>query len=101
MKLSAKSPRSPAERLRLYRQGRRLRRHGVRAKIRIDEAKIEGLVKLGYLQPSERNDLNAIEQAAALFIWDSLEREDDPKASRLKEGQAEFAAHGAAPAPSK
>lgn len=72
MTKALKTPLSPAVRLRLYRQGRRLRRHAFHAEINIDDAKIEGLIKRGYLQPSERDDASAIEQAANLFFWDSI-----------------------------
>jgi len=56
-------PLSPAERLRLYRRGLRVRRRSF--PITIINEKIQGLVKRGYLGPSERDDLGAIEQAQA------------------------------------
>jgi hypothetical protein len=46
------------------------RRVGV--EIKINDAKIEALVKRGYLMPSERDDSSAITQAANLFLWDLL-----------------------------
>ncbi len=46
--------------------------------ISIDDAKIEGLVRHGYLAPSERNDAGAIMEAASLFVWDLLASEAEP-----------------------
>lgn len=84
MKLSAKPPRSPAERLRRYEEGvrRRRRRLSCPVQIKIDDAKIEALVKRGYLMPNERDDDSAIEQAASLFLWDLLAKEEVPSSSK-------------------
>ena len=68
--LRNKLPLSPAERLLLYRQGLRVRRRSL--PITITDEQIEGLVKRGYLGPSERDDWNATEQAISLFVWDTL-----------------------------
>jgi hypothetical protein len=67
---SAKRSGWSAERWRLYQ--RRLRLRTPSCQIRIDDAKINALVRRGYLEPSERDDPIAIEQAANLFVWDSL-----------------------------
>ena len=84
MKLSAKPPRSPAERLRRYEAGLRRRRgSSCRAQIKIDDAKIEALVKRGYLMPNERDDDSAIEQAVSLFLWNSLAKESSALNKRM------------------
>ena len=70
--LDTKPPRSPAERLRLYREGIRHRPRRVCFEIKMNDARIEALVKRGYLKPSERDDTSAITQAINLFIWDLL-----------------------------
>ena len=40
--------------------------------ININDAKIEALVKRGYLTPRERDDPSAITQAINLSFWDFL-----------------------------
>jgi hypothetical protein len=70
--LHNKLPLSPAERLRLYRRGLRVGMQLI--PITITDEKIEGLVKRGYLGPSERDDLSAIEQALTLFVSDALRK---------------------------
>jgi hypothetical protein len=65
-----RSPRSPAERMRLYRRRRRQGMLSVR--LRLGAMDIAGLVKQGYLEPQFREDLNAIEEAADAFISDAL-----------------------------
>ncbi len=49
------------------------------------QTRVEGLVRHGYLAPWEGNDSVAIEEAAALFVWDSLRlsaRDYDHKINR-------------------
>jgi len=65
MKLTS---RSSAERTRAYRQRRRLQLRSVR--IRLSDAEIGALVRLGYL--GNRDDIRAIEHAATAFISDAL-----------------------------
>ena len=68
-------PLSPAERLRLYRQGLRVRRRSCQTcQITITGERIKGLVKRGYISPNEVDDMGAVEQAMNLFVWDELEK---------------------------
>jgi hypothetical protein len=67
---STKAPRSPAERMRLYRRRRRQGMLSVR--IRLGATDIAALVKRGYLEPQLREDLAATEEAADAFISDAL-----------------------------
>ena len=65
-----RSPTTAAERMRLY---RRRRRRGRRPfKVELDVADIDALVKRGYLDPKERDDLSAIAWAATGFLSDAL-----------------------------
>ena len=73
-------PLSPPERDQRYRQAlRELRGPRRRYQIRITEKMVRGLLKRGYLGPDERDDLNAIRQALALFISDTLRKKSKPK----------------------
>jgi len=56
--------------MRLHRRRRRFKRRLVR--IEIDPSEVDGLVQRGYLDPKERDDLCAIEQAANGFFSDAL-----------------------------
>ena len=70
-----KLPLSPAERLRLYRQGLRVRRRSYQTfQITITGERIKGLLKRGYISPNEVDDMGAVEQAMNLFVWDELEK---------------------------
>ena len=60
-----RTPQSPAERVRLYRHRRRRGRRIVR--VEIDAREVEALVRRGYLEPKDREDICAIEQAANAF----------------------------------
>jgi hypothetical protein len=61
-------PSSAAERTRAYRQRRRLRLRCVN--VRLSDAEIGALVRLGYLGTPD--DIRAIEHAATAFISDAL-----------------------------
>ncbi|HXQ83475.1 MAG TPA: hypothetical protein VN769_05355 [Xanthobacteraceae bacterium] len=65
-----RSPSPTAERMRLHRRRRRLKRRLV--KIEIDPSEVDGLVKRGYLDPKQRDDLHEIEGAANTFFSDAL-----------------------------
>ena len=70
--LHNKLPLSPAERLRLYRRGLRVRRRSYQTcQITISGERIKGLVKRGYISPNEVDDVRAIGQAMNLFVWDA------------------------------
>jgi len=51
---------------------RRQRRKWLTVRIEIDAAEKDGLVKRGYLEPKNRHDQTALEEAATAFISDSL-----------------------------
>ena len=68
---SGKFPLSKAERSRLYHQ--RFRPPSYERKIMVSDKNIDGLLKLGYLGPDERDDEEAITQALSLFISDTLQ----------------------------
>jgi len=59
-----------AERMRHYRRRRRWKRLVVR--VELEPAEIEILVKCGYLDPRDRGNLGAIQDAANDFISDAL-----------------------------
>ena len=65
-----RSPSTAAERMRSYRQRRRRKWQSVR--IEIAAAEIDALVKRGYLDPKNRDDLTAIGEAATAFISDAV-----------------------------
>ena len=69
-RLPAKAPRSPAERMRLHRRRRRLQRRLV--KIEVDSSEIDAMVKRRYLEPEDRDDLRAVEEAVNAFFSDAL-----------------------------
>jgi hypothetical protein len=62
--------RTPAERMRSYRQRRRRQWRSIR--IELAAAEIDALVKRRYLDPKSRDDLTAIGEAATAFISDAL-----------------------------
>jgi hypothetical protein len=68
--LSVRSPSTAAERMRSYRQRQRRQWRSVR--IEMAAAEIDALVKRGYLDPKNRDDLAAIGEAATAFISDAL-----------------------------
>jgi hypothetical protein len=61
---------TPAERMRSYRQRRRRKCQSVR--IEIAAAEIDALLKRGYVDPNNRDDPTAIGEAATAFISDAL-----------------------------
>ena len=73
-------PLSPAEREQRYRQAlRELRDPRPTLQIGITEDMVRGLLKRGYLGPDECDDLNALQQAVILFIWDTIRKTPKPK----------------------
>jgi hypothetical protein len=63
-------PDSPAQRMRRFRRRRRLRRLSVR--IDVDQAEIDALIKRGYVEAAQRNDVAAVGHAVTAFISDVL-----------------------------
>jgi hypothetical protein len=68
--LSARSPSSAAERMRLY---RKRRRRGMRCvRIQLDVTTIDALIRKKHLDHEARNDQKALELAIGDFIWDAV-----------------------------
>jgi hypothetical protein len=61
---------TPAERMRTYRQRQRRQWRSVR--IELAAVEIDALVKRCYLDPKNRDDLTAIGEAATAFISDAV-----------------------------
>ena len=61
---------TPAQRMRSYRQRQRRQWRSVR--IELAAVEIDALVKRGYLDPKNRDDLTAIGEAATAFISDAV-----------------------------
>jgi hypothetical protein len=62
--------RTPAERMRLFRKRRKFRRRV--AKVEVDPAEIDALIQRGYLDPSDRDDLEALGAAVTACFSDAL-----------------------------
>jgi hypothetical protein len=57
---------TPAERMRLFRKRRKFRRRV--AKVEVDPAEIDALIQRGYLDPSDRDDLEALGAAVSVLF---------------------------------
>ncbi len=66
----SKIARSPAERMRLYR--RRQQRGWLSIRIEITPDEIDELIKRRYLEPEDRKNVRAIEDAATAFFADGF-----------------------------
>jgi hypothetical protein len=69
-KITDYAVKTPAERMRCYRQRQRHQWRSVR--IELAAVEIDALVKRSYLDPKNRDDLTAIGEAATAFISDAL-----------------------------
>ena len=58
------------ERMRLFRKRRKFRRRV--AKVEVDPAEIDALIQRGYLDPSDRDDLEALGAAVTACFSDAL-----------------------------
>ena len=65
-----RNARTPAERMRLFRKRRKFRRRI--AKVEVDPAEIDALIQRGYLDPSDRDDLEALGAAVTACFSDAL-----------------------------
>jgi hypothetical protein len=65
-----RNARTPAERMRLFRRRRKLRRQVV--KVEVDPGEVDVLVDRGYLQPKDRDDLEALAAAVTARFSDAL-----------------------------
>ena len=68
--LPMRSARTPAERMRLFRKRRKFRRRV--AKVEVDPAEIDVLIQRGYLDPSDRDDPEALGAAVTACFSDGL-----------------------------
>jgi hypothetical protein len=68
--LPMRSAKTPAERMRLFRKRRKFRRRV--AKVEVDPAEIDALIRRGYLDPSDRDDLEALGAAVTACFSDAL-----------------------------
>jgi hypothetical protein len=70
MRTADDAAKTPAQRMRSYRQRQRRQWRSIR--IEIAAVEIDALVKRRYLDPTNRDDLAAIGEAATAFISDAL-----------------------------
>ena len=61
---------TPAERMRLFRKRRKLRRQVV--KVEVDPREVDALIDRGYLAPKDRDDLEVLAAAVTAFFSDAL-----------------------------
>ncbi len=61
---------TPAERMQLYRERQRRRLRCVR--VQISHVEIEGLIKTGYLDPADKDNLEALGAALDGYVSDSF-----------------------------
>ena len=59
-----RNPKTPAERIRLFRRRRKFRRQVV--KVEVDPGEVDALIDRGYLEPQDRDDREAL--AAAKLV---------------------------------
>ena len=65
-----RNPRTPAERMQLFRRRRKFRRQVV--KVEVDPGEIDALIDRGYLQPKDRDDQEALAAAVNEYFSDAL-----------------------------
>jgi hypothetical protein len=65
-----RNPRTPAERMQLFRRRRKFRRQVV--KVEVDPREIDALIDRGYLDPKGRDDLVALAAAVNACFSDDL-----------------------------
>ena len=68
--LPMRSARTPAERMRLFRRRRKFRRQVV--KVEVDPREVDALIDRGYIDPKDRDDLEALGAAVTAFFSDAL-----------------------------
>jgi hypothetical protein len=57
-----RNPKTPAERMRLFRRRRKFRRQEV--KVEVDPGEVDALIDRGYLEPKDRDDQELLAAAA-------------------------------------
>jgi hypothetical protein len=65
-----RNPKTPAERMRLFRRRRKFRRQVV--KVEVDPGEVDALIDRGYLEPDDRHDLELLAAAVTMFFSDAL-----------------------------
>jgi hypothetical protein len=65
-----RNARTPAERMRLFRRRRKFRRQVV--KVEVDPGEIDALIDRGYLEPKDRDNLEALAAAVNACFADDL-----------------------------
>ena len=65
-----RDPKTPAERIRLFRRRRKFRRRVV--KVEVDPGEVEALIERGYLEPQDRDDREALAAAVTACFSDAM-----------------------------
>jgi hypothetical protein len=65
-----RNPKTPAERIRLFRRRRKFRRQVV--KVEVDPGEVDALIDRGYLQPKDRDDPEVLAAAVTACFSDAL-----------------------------
>ena len=65
-----RNPKTPAERIRLFRRRRKFRRQLV--KVEVDPGEVDALIDRGYLQPKDRDDPEVLAAAVTACFSDAL-----------------------------
>jgi hypothetical protein len=65
-----RNPKTPAERIRLFRRRRKFRRRVV--KVEVDPGEVDALIERGYLEPQDRDDREALAAAVTACFSDAM-----------------------------
>jgi hypothetical protein len=65
-----RDPKTPAERIRLFRRRRKFRRQLVT--VEVDPREVDALIERGYLEPNDRDDREALAAAVNACFYDAL-----------------------------
>jgi hypothetical protein len=65
-----RNPKTPAERMRLFRRRRKFRRQEV--KVEVDPGEVDALIDRGYLEPKDRDDQELLAAAVTACFSDAL-----------------------------
>jgi hypothetical protein len=65
-----RNPKTPAERMRLFRRRRKFRRQEV--KVEVDPGEVDALIDRGYLEPKDRDDQELLAAAVTACFYDAL-----------------------------
>ena len=70
LKPQMRDPKTPAERIRLFRWRRKFRRRLVT--VEVDPREVDALIERGYLEPNDRDDREALAAAVNACFYDAL-----------------------------